>query len=310
MSRRSVLVLGAGGMLGHKVVQTLAADAALEVHAASRRAVPPGFIPAGVASSTGVDLSAGSRPLRVLLERVRPDVIVNAIGAIKQKDLAATIDETFFLNASLPHLLPLLNPNPNGRVIHISTDCVFDGAKGAYREDDGPDAVDVYGRSKAVGEIGYGPHVTLRTSIIGFEITGHLGLLSWFLKQSPGSAVRGFTKAIFSGLPTVTLSRVIRDTITRHGDLSGLYHVASDPISKYALLGRVNEALDLGCRLEPDDRVKIDRSLDDTRFRQATGTIRPDWEALVDELRNDYLSAPYEPIYQELRGSVRAGSRS
>ena len=297
MTKRRVLVLGAGGMLGHKVVQRLAGDADLEVHAAARRPVRPEFVPSGVRYLHGIDLTGGSHALREPLARLRPDVIVNAIGAIKQKDLASAIDETFYINGTLPHELPLLNPNPRGRVIHVSTDCVYKGTTGAYREEQKADAEDLYGRSKAVGEIDYGRHLTLRTSIIGFELNGHLGLLSWFLKQPPGSRLRGFTHAIYSGLPTVTFSRVLHEAITVHESLSGLYHVASDPIDKYGLLVRVNDALGLGHHLERDDSLKIDRSLDDSRFRSATGTTRPGWAELVGELKRDYDSAAYAAVY-------------
>jgi dTDP-4-dehydrorhamnose reductase len=300
MSRRRVLVIGARGMLGHKVLQTLADRADLELHATTRRALPPAFAPASVTFWPGLELSGGSAPLRGILEQVRPDVIVNAVGAIKQKDLAAAIDETWYLNASLPHMLALLNPIPC-RVIHVSTDCVFDGTRGRYRDSDRPDAVDLYGRSKAAGEMDYGPHLTLRTSIIGFEIDGHLGLLSWFFRQPRGSRLKGFTNAIYSGVPTVTLSRVIADAIGNPAAATGLVHVASEPIDKYRLLTRVNDAFDLGHDIQPDDSLKIDRSLDDTRFRTATGTTRPGWTELVRELQADFASRPYADIYDGLR---------
>lgn len=303
MSKRVVLVLGAGGMLGHKVVQTLAAanEQELEVHAATRRPVRPEFVPGNVTCTMGIDLSSGSGALRPLLDRLRPDVIVNAIGAIKQKDLAAAIDETMFINGSLPHTLALLNPNPSGRVIHVSTDCVFRGTRGMYRQDEPPDSVDLYGRSKAVGEIGYGRHLTLRTSIIGYELTGHLGLLSWFLQQPEGSTLKGFTGAIYSGLPTAALSRVILDAITVHESLAGLYHVASEPIDKFELLTRLNAAFALGHCIVPDAGLQIDRSLDDTPYRAATGTARPGWEELIDTLVADYSAWPYDAIYRALR---------
>jgi dTDP-4-dehydrorhamnose reductase len=187
---------------------------------------------------------------------------------------------------------------------------VFDGARGGYREGDPPDALDLYGRSKAVGEIGYGRHLTLRTSIIGFELGGHLGLLSWFFRQPPGPKLKGFTGAIYSGLPTVTLSRVIHDAITTNEGLCGLFHVASEPIDKYDLLMRVNRAFGLGHQLEADPTLQIDRSLDDTRYRTATGTARPGWDALVDDLKADFASWPYDDIYRALRESRRAGSLS
>jgi dTDP-4-dehydrorhamnose reductase len=295
---RKVLVVGGTGMLGHKLAHVLGADPALEVHATVRRPPPAAFAAPGVRYHEGVDLGAGSRAVAPLMEALAPDVVVNAVGAIKQKDLYAAMDETFFLNASLPHLLALLNPNPAGRVVHFSTDCVFTGERGGYRDSDAPDALDLYGRSKACGEIGYGRHLTLRTSIIGFEPAGQLGLLSWFLNQPPGSELRGFTGAIYSGLPTVTLSRTVRSLIHDHPELTGVYQVASEPISKFDLLVRLGRALGVDHRLVPVDEPRIDRSLDDERFRRDTGTRRPDWDTLVAELAEDFGSLPYREHYR------------
>lgn len=294
-----VLVVGGTGMLGHKLAHVLGADAEIRVHATVRRPPAPAFAAPGVRYHTGVDLSGGTGPLAAVLGELAPDVVVNAVGAIKQKDLYAAVDQAFFLNGSLPHLLALLNPNPGARVIHFSTDCVFRGDGGAYIEDDEPDALDVYGRSKAVGEMGYGPHLTLRTSAVGWE-TGdpRLGLLSWFLRHERGAPVRGFTRAVFSGLPTVTLARTVLRLVRDFPGLRGVYHAASEPIDKYHLLSRVNEALGLGYRLVPDPSLAIDRSLDDARFRAATGTVRPGWDALVGELVDDLDALPYRALYR------------
>lgn len=294
-----VLVLGATGMLGHKVCEVLGGTPDLDVHATARANAVP--VTAGVELHPAVDVSTSTRDLGPLLQRLAPDVVVNAVGAVKQKDLRAAIDETFFVNGVLPHAIAQLNPNREGRVVHVSTDCVFAGDRGGYRESERPDALDLYGRSKAIGEIDYGPHVTLRTSIVGFERRGFLGLLSWFASHPPGAVVGGYTGAIYSGLPTVTLAATIRDLLVWPRCPPGLYHVASEPISKYELLARMNEALGLGICIEPDDSLRIDRSLDDTRFRAATGTKRPDWNTLVAELTHDYLTGNYDAIYRSRR---------
>lgn len=300
MSRASVLVIGGTGMLGHKLVQVLSADPEMEVHCTVRSMPVPEVAGEGVHYHAGVSLSAGSAPLARVLDAVAPEVVINAVGAIKQKDLYAHMDETFFLNGTLPHLVPLL-AGGGAKLIHLSTDCVFRGDRGRYTEADEPDVQDLYGRSKACGEVDYGGHLTLRTSIIGFELHGHLGLVSWFLSQPRGSTLRGFTRAIYSGLPTMTLSRTIQRVIREHRELSGLYHVASEPISKFELLTRLNEALDLGHQLVPDDTFEMDRSLDDTRFRAATGTARPGWSQLTGEMVEDFISGGYEARYPELR---------
>jgi dTDP-4-dehydrorhamnose reductase len=295
-----VLVVGGSGMLGHKLVQVLGEAGDFRVHATVRAPLAEAFRQPGATYHTGVDLGGGVGALRAVLEREAPDVVLNAVGAIKQKDLHSALEETFFLNASLPHLIALMNPNPDSRVVHFSTDCVFRGDQGGYTEADAPDVEDLYGRSKACGELDYGRHLTIRTSIIGFELSGHLSLLSWFLGQPRGSVLRGFRKAIYSGLPTCTLSGTVAHLLRDRPEVRGLYHVASEPIDKYSLLERVNRAFDLGHELVPDDEFLMDRSLDDSRFRSETGLARPDWDLLVEELLVDYESLPYREVYGSL----------
>lgn len=291
-----VLVLGAGGMLGHKLVQVFAEDGGWEVHGTVRRDPPPApFAPAEVAYHTGVELGTADGIARVL-DHVAPDVVLNAVGAIKQRDLGSAVDGTYFINGTLPHLAALLSPG-SCRVVHFSTDCVFRGDRGMYTEAERPDAEDLYGRSKAVGEIDYGHHLTLRTSIVGWELGTHLGLLSWLMQQPEGSTLNGFHRAIYGGLPTITLSRTVLALLRDHPELRGLYHVASEPIDKLSLLRRVSEALGVEHAFVPSDAVVMDRSLDDTRFREATGTERPGWDALVDDLASDFASLPYHEIY-------------
>lgn len=328
-TRPRVLILGATGMLGHKLCDVLGPAPELDVHA-TRRGSGLGARDSGLGLSAGarraeaeardsakgtegtkvcyhdrIDLSRGTTALVPLLERLQPDVIVNAIGAIKHRDLRSAVDETFFINTALPHELAVLNPNRAGRVIHVSTDCVFVGDRGAYREADAPDATDIYGRSKAAGELDYGPHLTLRTSIVGFERQAHLGMLAWFFSQPRGATVPGYTHAIYSGLPTVTLARLIRGQLATAQPLTGLYHVASEPIPKYDLLLRLNETFGRGVHLVPDGSVRIDRSLDDSRFRSVTGTVRPGWDELLAELKQDYIDHGYEAVY-EARRNARA----
>ena len=292
-----VLVVGGSGMLGHRIVLELAGEATLEVHATVRHSVPEPFRAAGVTYHEGVELSAGTAAVAQVLDKVRPDVLINAVGATKQKDLAATIDETYFLNGTLPHILAVLNPNPAARVIQVSTDCVFQGRRGGYRQDESPDATDLYGRSKAVGELAYGRHLTLRTSIVGFEIDGHLGLLSWLFRQPRGSRLPGYVHARYSGVTTGELSRTIVASIAGDAPTSGLWHVASEPISKFDLLTRIDAAFALGQEFMPDETLRVDRTLDDAPWRAATGTVRPSWESLVMDLQADWHKRPYADVY-------------
>jgi dTDP-4-dehydrorhamnose reductase len=299
-----ILVLGGSGMLGHKVAHVLGSDPGHDVHTTVRRPFDAFFAHPEVTYHTGVDLGPGAADLAAILGQVRPDVVINAAGAIKQKDLEATLHESFFLNGTLPHLIPLV-ADGDVRVIHFSTDCVFRGDRGGYSEADRPDVEDLYGRSKACGELDYGRHLTIRSSILGFELAGHLGLLAWLFSQPRGSTLRGFRRAIYSGLPTCTMARTVAHVLGSHPELTGLYHVASEPISKLDLLELLDTAFGLGHTFVPDDEVVIDRSLDDTRFRNATGLPRPGWDALVAELVDDFESLPYADIYD-----ARAGVRS
>lgn len=298
-----VLIVGGTGMLGHKLVQVLGECSTFEVHCTVRHLPPESFRSPHVTYHTGVDLEAGTGSIAATLAVLAPDFVVNAVGAIKQRDVYTDIDRTYRLNGSLAHLLSHLNPNPVGRTIHFSTDCVFSGTRGGYQETDVPDASDVYGRSKAVGELSYSPHLTIRTSIIGFELAAHLGLVGWLLSQPRGNTIRGFTHAIFSGLPTVSLARLVRDLIAKPVPCTGVWHIASQPISKFDLLSRINSALDLGLVIEPCGDVQIDRSLNDTKFRAVTKTTTPTWDVLLAELTADYASLPYASIYNVLRAS-------
>jgi dTDP-4-dehydrorhamnose reductase len=188
------------------------------------------------------------------------------------------------INSLLPHRLAQLCAIAGSRLLHVSTDCVFSGSKGMYKESEASDAHDLYGQSKYLGEVDYSHAVTLRTSIIGREFTSAHGLIDWFLSQQ--GSVRGYTKAIFSGLPTVELARVMHDFVLPNPGLRGLYHVSAEPIDKYTLLQQVAQAYGKAIQIQPDERVAIDRSLDSTRFRAATGYAPPPWPELIVRMRD------------------------
>jgi dTDP-4-dehydrorhamnose reductase len=287
-------------MLGHKLSAVLASCQEFEVHASSRGSATANH-GQGIVWHRGIDARYGSAQLQQLLESIQPNILVNAIGAVKQRNLSRAPEETLWINGTLPHLLAYLSTPIGAQLIHFSTDCVFAGDRGNYRESDIPDAHDLYGRSKALGEIDYERHLTIRTSIIGFEIGGHLGLISWLFRQRLGTSLNGYTRAVFSGLPTVSLSRIIRDLLRSKCAVSGLYHVASEPISKYDLLRRICERFRLDHEVLEDPSVKIDRSLDDSRFRSSTGTSTPNWDSLIEDLYDDYVAGKYEHIYDDLR---------
>jgi dTDP-4-dehydrorhamnose reductase len=167
-------------------------------------------------------------------------------------------------------------------MIHFSTDCVFSGKKGNYLESDQSDAEDLYGRTKFLGEVSYPHTVTLRSSIIGRELKARLGLIEWFLCQK--GPVHGYKNAIYTGFTTDEMSKILLNVIIPNPALSGVYHVSSDPISKYDLLRLVKEKLNLETEIIPDEGFRCDRSLDSSRFRSLTGYTPPSWEQMIEEL--------------------------
>lgn len=281
-----VLVLGVTGMLGSAVFRLFAASPGLEVTGTARdaRRLAAFPAPAQAAILAGVDALQDDALVEVLA-RARPDVIINCVGLIKQLATAEDPLHALPVNALLPHRLARLAALCGARVVHISTDCVFSGRRGGYLEADACDAEDVYGKSKQLGELTtYAHAITLRTSIIGHELGSRLALLEWFLAQQ--GSVRGYRKAVFSGLPTVELARVIRDHVLPAPALQGLYHVSAAPIDKCRLLQLVAEVYGKDIDIVPDDAVVLDRSLNSDRFRAATGYEPPDWPALVRRMHD------------------------
>lgn len=279
-----VLVLGASGMLGSAVFREFDGHAPHEVWGLVRNeAFLPYFSPAQQSRIlTGVDV-LDEAALRAAFERVRPDVVINCVGLIKQKENVEDPLVVLPINAMLPHRLALLCAPGNVRLLHISTDCVFSGRKGMYTEDDPSDAEDLYGKSKYIGELRDAAHaVTLRTSIVGRELNSSRALVDWFLAQQ--GSVHGFRRSIFSGMTAIELARIMRDVVLPDASLHGLYHVSSAPISKFELLKLVAAQYGKAIDVLPDDALVIDRSLDSSRFRQATGYQAPSWERMVREM--------------------------
>jgi dTDP-4-dehydrorhamnose reductase len=284
-----VLILGGAGMLGHKLFQLLperlgevACTVRHDQHSSLSRV--PLFRDGDV--TWGIDAMDFEGVARVVRAR-RPDVVVNAIGIIKQRPQAHDTIPSIELNSLLPHRLAALLAEWGGRLIHISTDCVFSGRRGGYREDDVPDPLDLYGRSKLLGEVVEAPNaVTLRTSMIGRELFGHRSLLDWFLSRSPGP-VTGYRRVIYSGLTTNELAGVVGRLVTGHPELHGLFHVAGRAISKHDLLTLVAKAYALDVMLTPSDEPVSDRSLAGDRFAATAGYTAPDWPALVSALAAD-----------------------
>jgi dTDP-4-dehydrorhamnose reductase len=288
------LVLGGDGMLGHKVFQVL--NERFETHATFRETDGPWTtLPmyrdlARQRMHGGVDALILQNVTDVLTS-IAPNVVVNCIGIVKQLDQANDPITSITLNALLPHHLAALCAQCGARLIHVSTDCVFSGRAGNYSEDDLPDAEDLYGRTKALGEVKRSGTLTLRTSVIGRDFLKRSSLIEWFLNHR-GGVVRGFRNSIYSGLTTRTLACVIGDLIASHTTLEGLYQVASKPISKHDLLVMIRDAMGLDIEIEAYDDPPCDRSLSSARFVAATGYRIPTWKAMIDALAAD--PTPYD----------------
>lgn len=280
-----VLVLGGSGMLGNTVFRLFASSPGYDVVATLRSAADVEWFVPGLHERLipGVDIGDLERLTR-LITAVEPAVVINCIGVVKQLAEADDPLVAIPINSLLPHQLAKICSAVDARLVHIGTDCVFSGAKGGYTEADVPDAQDLYGRSKLLGEVGDPHAVTLRTSIIGHELHSARGLVCWFLAQR--QTVKGYTRAIFSGFPAVELARIIRDVVIPNRSLSGLYHVAADPIDKCALLRLIAERYGVSTAIMPDSVLVIDRSLDASRFQHATGYRPPEWPALVAQMHN------------------------
>jgi dTDP-4-dehydrorhamnose reductase len=287
-----VLVLGGSGMLGHQLCRVVSAR--METWATFRddpaRYEKYDFITQDHTLG-GVHVEDVAS-VRGALESVQPDVVVNCIGIVKQRDEAKQAIPSIQVNALFPHQLAELCQEYSARLVQISTDCVFSGLRGGYTEADVPDPVDLYGRSKLLGELNHPGCLTLRTSIIGWQLNTFSGLLSWFSRQR-GQRIKGYQQAIYSGFSSRVLAGLISDLIETRPDLSGLYQVASQPISKYDLLVALRDKLGWDdIQIEPDDNFYCDRSLIGTRFSVATGWKAPTWEEMLTGLAKEW------PMYQ------------
>lgn len=280
-----ILVLGASGMLGNAVMKLFAKEGLHETWGTLRNESGKHFFPDELKSHliSPVDVLNQDDLLNVFVH-TRPDVVINCVGMIKQLKDANDPLHVLPLNALFPHRLAKMCMVTDARLIHISTDCVFSGKKGGYTESDESDAHDLYGKSKYIGELhDYKNAITLRTSIIGHELNSNYALLDWFLSQD--DEVKGYTKAIFSGLPTVELAEVIHNLVLPQTVLHGLYHVSASPIAKFDLLKMVAKVYEKDIVIQPHNEVVCDRSLDSSLFQQAAGYRAPEWPKLIEKMR-------------------------
>ncbi len=281
-----ILILGVNGMLGHKLYQRLMpmCEVTGTIRGQFSDISKYGFFRESeiIPGVTVLEIS----DLEKIVEETNTEVVVNCIGIIKSREEAKDRLLSIGVNSLFPHQLYQICRRRRARLIHISTDCVFSGKKGNYRENAPSDAEDIYGKTKYMGEINEKEAVTIRTSLIGRELSTTNGLVEWFLSNR-GDKVNGFINAIFSGFPTFHLAKIIADIITKHQDLSGIYHISADPISKYRLLTLIKEKMRLDIEIKEYPEFYCDRSLDSTLFRDKTGFKPLSWDKLISEFTED-----------------------
>lgn len=278
-----VLVLGGNGMFGSMVAKVLDEHNAYNVE----QTIRPGVrLHAGIANikTHRCDVLNTDALMHVLVEN-RPDCVINCTGLIKQRPEAANVLAIFPINALFPHRLACICKGIGARLIQFSTDCVFSGTVGNYGDNDQADMRDYYGLSKWLGEVRDKKHVlTLRTSIIGHEVDSAFQLVDWFLSQE--GSVKGFCRAIFSGFPTVEIGRILADYVLQKPELSGVYNISADPISKYDLLHIIRDVYGKRIEIVSDDEVQIDRSLDSSVMRELLGYTPPQWPEMIKWMRD------------------------
>lgn len=279
-----ILVLGASGMVGYQVFKACVARG-MKVCGVVRNRQSIGRIEK---VNSGypireIDDARNIPAIEKIIREEKPDWVINGIGIVVQLPLAKDYYASVSINALLPHQLEKLGGRYGFRLIQISTDCVFNGRKGMYGESDQPDAEDLYGKTKELGEVGYGCGITLRTSLIGHEIVRPThGLLEWFLAQE--TQIKGFTQAIFSGLSTIEFANVLLDIVIPGQLPTGIYHLAGEPVSKYDLLKLVAEVYQKKIHIEPSAELIVDRSLDGSLFNRITGYKAPSWPDMLRQL--------------------------
>lgn len=292
-----ILILGAYGMLGHKLFNILSQH--FDVYATCRNIRKEKCLSQILPHERLVsDVPAENfDSVRQAITKVRPDALLNCIGIIKQLDASKDPIPSIAINALFPHQLASFCQTKGIRLIHFSTDCVFSGKKGMYTHQDKSDADDLYGRTKYLGEVGSEGCLTIRSSIIGRELGTAHGLVEWFISQA-GGAVKGYRKAIYTGFTTLEMSNIVSKILVEHPYLSGIWQVASVPISKYELLCKINENMGLNIQIEPDDQFVCDRSLDGRLFAERTGYKAPDWNSMIEEMAKD------SSLYNEIKRQV------
>lgn len=281
MLKGKILVLGENGMLGSELLNQINTKKLPFI--STHHSIPensPNQI-----SSNSIKFDAVTSKIESIFD-LHNDIthVINCIGVVKQSLRAKDLGYMYEVNSEFPKKLGLVAREREIKVIHLSTDCVFSGTKGNYVEENETDAMDHYGLSKIGGE-GTTEYNTMviRTSMIGLENSSvKKGLLEWFLSMQ-GKRVLGYNHVFFSGLTTRRLSREILDLIIKDKITSGIWHIASERISKLALLEEIKRRFDLAIQIEPVDAPRLDRSLNAQKGSRILGIGIPSWESMLAE---------------------------
>ena len=284
---KKIFVLGATGMLGHKMCQVLSGADEFYVYGGLRgRAEAVKALPFFQDTDLvgGLDVNDWGRA-KDSIANLKPDVIVNCVGLTTRKIDPAASAQVVELNALLPHRLAHLATDLGARMIHFSTDCVFQGGAGPYAVDHPKDAQDLYGMSKALGEVDAPGCLTIRSSIVGREIRGFTEFFEWIFSQK-GQGVSGFTKALYNGLTTKFMAELVRDLILQSPDIRGILQIGSQPASKAQLIQQVSDIFDLGITVNSVDQGK-DKTLQTQVAQQDIGFQPPTWAELISDLKRE-----------------------
>lgn len=280
-----ILVLGTSGMLGYSLFKFFSRQENLDVHGTIRHKNKyiERFSNEEFKNILELDVLSDAVNIGSVINKIKPNYVINCIGSISQRG-----DDNInliYLNSLLPHMLKKNCDSAGSKLIHFSTDCVFNGSRGNYSETDPSDASDLYGKTKYLGEILTGSHLTIRTSIIGHELSGNISLVDWFLNEE--RSVKGYKNVIFSGFPCIYVAKILNNFIFRK-DICGLLHVAAQPISKYDLLSKIAQVYKKDIEIEEYEDYKSDKSLNSYKFNSLTGFFPPNWDELISLMHEEY----------------------
>ena len=281
-----ILILGGSGLIGNRLVRTL--DEVADVFATTRKDDSDGF-PKKLLKRNKWITKFEASDFKLVEKKIReskPDVLINCVGDTKRGLFPKDLSSQMQINSLLPHFLNSLAIDLGVRLVHLSTDCVFSGGKGNYSETFVPDAIDVYGRFKADGEFCNPFNLTLRTSFVGREINSFTNLFEW-ARRNQNRKIQGFKNVVYSGFTTLAFSTIVKEIIFEKQNLTGLWNVASKPISKLDLLVMLNDSLKYNLDIESNDEVVLNRSLNSEEFKKSTQICIPSWAKMIEDYALD-----------------------